>query len=162
MKAAIVYYSMSGNTEYAAKKIAEKTGAELIKIEPEKKYPDKGALKFLWGGKSVIMGEKPKLKPYSFDADKYDTVIFGTPVWASSVSPPVKSFIAENRDKLKGKRFAAFFCFLGGGADKAEEKLKRLLGTEKLASSLVLIDPLNKPTEENGNKLASFCEALVK
>ncbi len=153
---------MSGNTEYAAKKIAEKTGAELIKIEPEKKYPDKGAMKFLWGGKSVIMGEKPKLLPYTFDADKYDTVIFGTPVWASSVSPPIKSFIAENSDKLKGKRSAAFFCFLGGGADKAKEKLLRLLGKEKLEAEIVLIDPLNKPSEEKDNRLSAFCEALLK
>lgn len=32
MKKAIVYYSMSGNTEYVAKYISEKTGADLIRI----------------------------------------------------------------------------------------------------------------------------------
>lgn len=47
MKTAIVYYSMGGNTEFAAKKIADKIGADLIRIEPEKAYPDKGFKKFL-------------------------------------------------------------------------------------------------------------------
>ena len=44
MKTAIVYYSMSGNTKYAADKIAEKIEADIIRIEPEKAYPDKGHL----------------------------------------------------------------------------------------------------------------------
>ena len=47
MKTAIVYYSMSGNTKYAADKIAEKIEADIIRIEPEKAYPDKGAKKFI-------------------------------------------------------------------------------------------------------------------
>ncbi|MCH5304733.1 MAG: flavodoxin family protein, partial [Ruminococcus sp.] len=61
MKTAIVYYSMSGNTEFIAKKIADKISADLIKIEPEKAYPSKGLRKFIWGGKSAFMGDTPKL-----------------------------------------------------------------------------------------------------
>ena len=41
MKVAIVYYSMSGNTEYVAKKISEKMDADLIELMPEKEYPNK-------------------------------------------------------------------------------------------------------------------------
>ena len=50
MKTAIVYYSMSGNTEYVANCIKERVGADLIKIVPTKEYPSKGAMKFIWGG----------------------------------------------------------------------------------------------------------------
>ena len=50
MKTAIVYYSMSGNTKYVADKIAEGIKAsgevDIIRIKPEKAYPDKGAKKF--------------------------------------------------------------------------------------------------------------------
>ncbi len=45
MKKLIVYYSMLGNTEYAANKIAEATGADVLRIAPDKAYPDKGAKK---------------------------------------------------------------------------------------------------------------------
>ena len=80
MKTAIVFYSMNGNTKFTAKTIASQTGADLIELKPEKSYPDKGLRKFIWGGKSAVMGETPKLLPYEFDADKYDQIIFGYPV----------------------------------------------------------------------------------
>ena len=47
MKRVIVYYSMGGNTEYAALQIAGMAGADLLKIKPVKQYPDKGFRKFL-------------------------------------------------------------------------------------------------------------------
>ena len=53
MKTAIVYYSLEGNTKYTADKISEllKTSCEVdvIRIEPEKSYPNKGFKKFFWG-----------------------------------------------------------------------------------------------------------------
>ena len=39
MKRLVVYYSLSGNTEEAAKKIAEALGADLLKLETVKKMP---------------------------------------------------------------------------------------------------------------------------
>lgn len=38
MKSAIVYFTHSGNTELAAKQIAEVTGARMIRILPEQPY----------------------------------------------------------------------------------------------------------------------------
>ena len=134
MKTAVVYYSMSGNTEYVAQRIAESVGADLIKIEPDKAYPDKGARKFLWGGKSAVMAETPPLLPYEFDGDKYGQVIFGFPVWAGNVTPPLRTFIRDNREALKGKRVAAFACQSGSGAEKAFGKLAACLGLEALAA----------------------------
>ena len=59
-KTIIVYYSMSGNVKQTAERLAAETGAELLALHPVKAYPDKGAKKYLWGGKSALMGEKPK------------------------------------------------------------------------------------------------------
>ena len=160
MKNLIVYYSMLGNTEYAADIIAENTGADILRIEPEKAYPDKGFKKFLWGGKSAVMGDKPKLLPYEFDAGKYDRIIFGTPVWASTFTPPLRTFIADNGEKLKGKKFALFLCYAGGGADKAAEKLKKELGIDSFDAELVLTDPKDKPKEEDKTSILEFCEKL--
>ena len=160
MKNVIVYYSMSGNTEYVAAKVADKLGAELIWLEPEKDYPDKGLKKFLWGGKSAVMGEQPKLKPYEFDAGQYDRIIFGFPVWASSFAPPIRTFIAENKKSLLGRQFAAFTCFAGSGAQKALDKLKKYLGVTELDAELILVDPKDKPSQENAAKLQEFIEKL--
>ena len=110
MKTLIVFYSQSGNTAKEAAYFAEKLGADTLRIYAKKAYPDKGFKKFLWGGKSAVMGEKPALVPYEVDLTKYDLVIVGTPVWASTFTPPIRTFIAENQQALSEKRFAAFAC----------------------------------------------------
>ena len=160
MKKAIVYYSMSGNTEYVAKCIADKIDADLIKIVPKKEYPSKGMIKFLWGGKSAIMGDTPALEEYSFDSSKYEYIVFGSPVWASCFTPPIRSFIKENRENLKGKKFAAFICNMGGGADKALDKLKNYLDVSELSAELVLIEPKENRNEENEKKINEFIERI--
>ena len=151
---------MSGNTRKTAEQIAQEIGADLIRIEPVKEYPSKGFRKFLWGGKSAVMGEKPRLQPYVFDGG-YDRVVFATPVWASSFTPPIRTFIDENRAKLSGKSFAVCLCYSGGGADKAIEKLKRFLEIDSLEAELILVDPKDRPTRENEEKIKEFCNRLT-
>ena len=56
METAIVYYSMHGNSELVANKIAFITGADTIRVEPNKAYPDKGARKFHMGRKERSYG----------------------------------------------------------------------------------------------------------
>lgn len=164
MRTAIVYYSMSGNTTYVADKIADgiKSSGEIdiIRIESKKAYPDKGAKKFFWGGKSAVMGETPVLQPYEFNIEKYDRIIFGTPVWASTFVPPLRTFINENPE-IKGKKIAVFTCFSGGGADKAIDKMKKYIGIEKFEAELILIDPKENVKEEDNAKIAEFCSALA-
>ncbi len=38
MKSVIVYFTHSGNTELAAKQVAEATGAKMIRLLPERPY----------------------------------------------------------------------------------------------------------------------------
>ena len=158
MKTLIVYYTLEGNTHYAAKKIASRLDADMLRIKPVKTYPRKGFRKFLWGGKSAVMAETPELEPYTFDASAYDRIVFGFPVWAGNVTPPLRTFIKEN--DLSGKRFAAFACQSGAGAEKAFEKLKTALGIRELDAELVLIDPKTKPDPINEKKISGFCGKL--
>ena len=159
MKTIIVYYSMGGNTEYAAGKIAKETGADLLRLEPEKAYPDKGLRKYFWGGKSAVMQEKPLLRPCAFDADRYDQVVFGFPVWAGTFTPPLRTFLEEHRQAIWGKRLAAFACQSGSGAEKALAKLEAALG-KSFYAKLILIDPKDRPKPENDEKIRAFCEAI--
>lgn len=158
MNSAVVYYSMSGNTASVAEKIAGILKADLIEIKPEKQYPDKGIKKFLFGGKSAVMAETPRLQPYDFHPEKYDQIIFGFPVWAGNITPPIRTFIRDNLDGMKGKRIAAFACQSGSGAEKAFRKLADCLGIGSLAALLVLIDPKDKPKTDDDMKIRVFCE----
>ena len=158
MKALIVYYSMGGNTEYVARKIAVQTGADLLRLEPVKAYPNSGFKKFLWGGKSAVMAEKPKLKPYQLKADRYDMIIFGFPVWAGNIAPPLRTFIADS--KPNAVRYMAFACQSGSGAEKAFGKLKECLGHE-LSKTLILIDPKDKPDSGKDLQIEEFCNEII-
>ena len=160
MRTVIVYYSLEGNTASAAEKLAGLLGAELLRLEPEKEYPSSGMKKFLWGGKSAVMGEEPPLKPYAFRGEDWDRAIIGFPVWAGTVTPPIRTFLRDHGAELAGKPVAAFACQSGSGGEKALKKLAALLGRESLAAELVLNDPLTRPKPEDGEKLAKFCEKL--
>ena len=151
---------MSGNVKSVAEKLSVTLNADMIEIKPVKAFPDKGFGKFFWGGKSAVMGETPELEPYRFNADQYDTVIIGSPIWASSFAPPVRTFLCDNRDVLRQKKLAAFFCQSGNGADKAEKKMCALLGIDSLSASLVLIDPLTKTEVEYEAKIKAFAENI--
>ena len=160
MGTAIVYYSMHGNSEMVAEKLAAKLGADVIRIEPDKAYPDKGAKKFLWGGKSAVMGEQPVLKPYEFEASKYDKIILGFPVWASRPAPPICTFLNEHKEKMRGKGIAVFACQSGNGAQKAFERVKKQLGIDTFVAELILIDPKTRTSVDNDKKIDSFCKKL--
>ena len=107
---------------------------------------------------SAVMAETPQLLPYSFEADKYDQIIFGFPVWASNITPPLRTFIRDNVKDLKKKRITAFACQSGSGAEKAFRKLAACLDIDSLAAQLILIDPKVKPNEDNMAKIKLFCD----
>ncbi len=157
MKTAIVYYSMHGNVRYVSEKVAKELGADLIELIPVKAYPDKGAMQFIWGGSAVTFKKKPELEPYSFNASDYDLVIIGTPVWASNFTPPLRTFF-ENND-LTGKKIAVIATSAGGDSAKCVEAVKTAAGADSLAAVLSLVDPKEKPSDENEKQIAAFINA---
>ena len=161
MKTAVVFYSMSGNMEYVAEKIREKIAdADLIGIKPVKAYPDKGFRKFLWGGKSAVMAEKPKLMPYSLDIGCYDSVVIGFPVWAGRFAPPIRTFVEENKDALKTKQISAYACQAGSGVEKALASLKDLLNIDGFKAEMVLTDPKEKKDMKDLRAIEEFSEKI--
>ena len=91
----------------------------------------------------------------------YERIIFGFPVWASIFTPPLRTFIEGNAEKLKGKRIAVFACQSGSGAEKAFAKLAKCIGIEAFERTAVFIDPKSKPNEKNDAQLEVFCDALM-
>lgn len=156
MSTLVVYFSFGGNTKFIAEKIAETISADMIELNTSKKYPTEGFRKYFWGGKSVIFGEKPKLTNENIDLSRYETIIIGTPVWAGSYSPPVKSFISQY--KIQGKRIALFASHGGGGADKCFAKLKEGLPGNEFIGETDFSEPKKNP--ESSDKAVKWAEGL--
>ena len=161
MKTAIVYYSQSGNVAWAAQKIAELTGADLIPIEPETAYPDHGFRKYFHGGRSAVMGERPVLKPYELDWDQYEGIILGAPVWAAHMAPPLMTFVESNLDNISKKRIGLLACFSGAGAEKAIAQMKKTLGLVTPVETLILTDPKDRPKAEYMAQIKAFYAAFT-
>lgn len=160
MRTAVVYYSMSGNTEFVAQCMAQEIPADLVCLVPTKQYPTKGIKKFIWGGKSAIMAQTPKLQPYEMDLSAYDRIVFGSPVWASTFAPPLRTFIRDHKDELAQKTFAAFMCCAGGDATKAFQKLAAELGVSSFEEELVLVDPKAHRKRSDDEEIRAFCSKL--
>lgn len=155
MKKIIVFYSLEGNVKFVAEALAEKIGAELLELHPQKEYPKGGAMKFVVGGFAATVSAKPKLQEYGFCADNYEMIIFGSPVWNSRVTPPLNTFI--EKENLKEKKLVAFACHSGGGAEKLFKALSEKVGELLLTENFV--NPL-KNKEDAEAKIASFAEKI--
>lgn len=158
MKAVVIYYSLEGNTKLIAEMIAKNIGADIIRLKIQKDIPKEGFKKYLWGGKSVIFKEKPKLLNDKIELDKYDTVIIGTPVWASSFAPPIYSFISEN--SINNKNIYLFACHGGGGAEKCFSKLKAALKDNNIKGTFDYLEPSRDQIELVNKKVANFCVTI--
>jgi len=160
MKSLIVYYSLEGNTELVAGKIQKNLDADVIRLVPKKEYPKGNFKKYLWGGKSVTFGEKPKLEEYSFSIDDYDVIVIGTPIWAGTFTPPIKTFLADN--KISGKDIYLFTCSLGGATDKFLDKFKNILKDNHIVDSISFIEPLKNEINDIDDKIKEFCEKIKR
>ena len=156
MKTVVVFYSYDGNCKFVSRQISGQLRADVVQIEPvNEKKRSKIAMLFRGVGQ-VMFNRKPALKPYVFDPAGYDLIILGTPVWAGSPSPALKSFLSQT--KFSGKKTALFVCH-GGGPGKAMDKLKNELKDNTIVSQISLQDPV-KDTEKAKELIGEWVKTL--
>ena len=157
MKRLVVYYSLSGNTEEAARKLAELLDAELLRLETVKPMPKSFAARILVGGGQVLFHHVQELKPLDRDLDAYDEIILGSPIWNSQGVPAVNAFL---RDANAAAKVTALFFLSGGGETRKglEAVTKRL---PNLRHTVSLLDRRHKNSGENDAKLRQFAAAVL-
>ncbi|WP_304508043.1 flavodoxin family protein [Anaerotignum sp.] len=160
MSTLIVFFSFEGNTKFISETIAKTMNADTMELKISKEYPKKGFGKYFWGGKSVIFGEKPELINDRIDLSRYETILIGTPVWAGSYSPPIKTFLEEYR--IQGKRIALFASHGGGGAKKCFAKLKDALPGNEFIGEIALVEPKKNPEDSSNEVVKWAAELLMK
>lgn len=92
-----IYYSWSnGNTERIAKQLAEKTGADLARIDTAEPYKGSHEDVVAKGKREVETGFMPKIKPLDADISAYDVIAIGTPTWWYTMVPAVLTFLTTH------------------------------------------------------------------
>nr|WP_300005272.1 NAD(P)H-dependent oxidoreductase [Tissierella sp.] len=120
-KSIILFYSFEENTKKVAEFLSKELNIPSEEIKPVKDLKSKGFSKYFWGGQQVIMNRKPDLNEIKANLDDYDTVFLGSPIWAGTFAPAIKTLLEDGI--LKEKK-VKFFYTHDGGPGKAENKIK--------------------------------------
>ncbi|WP_316178400.1 hypothetical protein [Bradyrhizobium sp. SZCCHNRI1009] len=87
------------------------------------------------------------------DPSSYDLVVVGTPVWAWSLSSPVRAFLLASRSRLPA---VAFFCTL----DRAFGQMQELAGKPPVGCLAITAREVASATYQA--KVVMFAEALQR
>ena len=139
-KSLVAYFSATGTTAAAAKKLAEAAGADLYEIKPAVPYTKED---LNWMNKksrsSVEMNDKssrPELADKNAAISGYDLVLVGFPIWWY-VAPTIINTFLESYDFM-GKKIVLFATSGGSGFGRAVESLKGSCPGAEIAEGKIL------------------------
>ena len=136
MKSLVVFFSRSGRTRKAALDLAARLGADAEELK-EKGTNRAGVMGYLRSGRDALRKREVELEPPARDPAAYDLVVVGSPVWAFTLCPAARSFLARYGGAI---RRAAFLSTHGGGGPaRSWAEAEALLG-RPLAATLALRD----------------------
>lgn len=125
-KILVAYFSASGVTARAARKLAEVSGAELYEIKPAIPYTSADLNWMNKKSRSSIEMNDPSSRPGIAeglpDMEKYDVVFVGFPIWWY-VAPTIINTFLESYD-FSGKTIIPFATSGGSNLGKTNDKLR--------------------------------------
>ena len=126
-KTLIAYFSASGVTARAAKRLAKRTGADLYEIVPAVPYTDQD---LNWmnakSRSSVEMNDpasRPEIRERAEGLEDYDKILIGFHIWWN-LAPTIINTFLESYD-FSGKEAAVFATSGGSGVEHAARNLKK-------------------------------------
>lgn len=154
MKTLVVYYSRSGSTRKVAEELKAHLGADIEEItEPKGRG---GPLGWLKSGRESTNGAVVPIDAPRADPSAYELVVVGTPTWAGNVSSPVRSYLANMRDKLSR---VAFFCSMDGNSGETFRTMEGLACKQPVATAEITSADVKTGTVYK-EKAKAFAEAL--
>jgi flavodoxin len=149
----VVYFSRSGTTRKVAEAIAKELSGEIEEII------DRTSRQGLLGYWRSLLEAQRGAPAGIVDGQKapssYDLVVIGTPVWAWSMSSPVRAYLMAHKASFKE---LAFFCTMGGqGGDRALRQMQDLSG--KVPRAVLAVTAHDVATNSYSHSLAKFVQA---
>ncbi|MFM0053026.1 flavodoxin family protein [Caballeronia grimmiae] len=136
-KVLVVCYSRSGRTRAVGAALVQRLNADFEVIGEA--ADRSGLMGFLRSVVDAVFSRCVPIAPPHYDAARYDLVIIGTPVWAGTMSAPVRAWLTANRRKLP---LVAFFCTQHGRGDAGTFRdMAALAGKQPVARCTLPSDP---------------------
>ena len=148
MKALVTFFSRTGNTRKVGKDIAANLRCDIDEITDLKDRSRK-IIGWLVAGKDATQKRLTTIK-HEKDPSLYDLVVIGTPVWAWTMTPAIRTYLTRNKFKE-----VAFFCTNGGQEGKTLQHMEQL-SKKPLASTSIHENDII----ENDPRIKGFCEKI--
>lgn len=128
-KTLVAYFTISGNTEKVAEKIAAATDGDLFKIEPVVPYT---AADLNWRDKNSRTTEekdhpeiRPEIKDKVTDMAQYSVIYIGFPIYWYTCPNIIKTFLESYG--LDNRYIVPFATSGGSKIDKADKEIKSIV-----------------------------------
>lgn len=155
MKSLVVYYSRTGTTKKVGESISKILKCDLEEVI-DAKISRAGVKGWMISGKEAFLKKCPGIKEVKKDLSLYDLVIIGTPVWALTMSSPIRTYISQNKNKFKK---VAFFCTHEGMPGNTLKDMEKLCGKKLITSTdFIKKEVIN---EKYNQKLKKFISEIT-
>lgn len=133
-----VYFSRTGNTQQAARIIAEKTGAEIFRVLTIRQYPENYQQCTEVAKHEQDEDARPELS-VSISSETfatYDTIFIGYPIWWGTMPMAMFTFL-ESYD-FEGKTVIPFCTHGGSGLSRSVSDIRMLCPDSTVLDGLAL------------------------
>ena len=151
METLVVFYSRSGSTKKIGEEIAKTLNADIDEIIDRK---DRSGIKGLFTGPIDILLDKHTKIESKKNPLEYDLVIIGTPVWLGTMTPAIKTYLADNDFNR-----VAFFCTYGSTPGRTFNEMEK--STRKPEAVLGIVKK-EIEKDETKEKIKNFSDRVTK
>ncbi len=155
----IIYYSLTNRTERVAEEIQEQTGGDLYRVQTVRTYPDVVSEVSAEAREERNSGNLPELQGDLPNIEDYDLIIVGGPVWSSTVSTPLMSFL-EQMD-FQGKTVAPYWTD-DGMPGHYETDFEEQAQNANVVDGVGLTDVSDMSDEQIENEIATWLSTIIQ
>lgn len=120
----IIYFSLSGTTKKAAEQIKKDTGADIVRLEPKKAYPNSYDAAVPVAKKEMQNKKHPAIKSTIPNLKKYDTIYIGFPTWWRQ--PPMIIHSLFDKYDFSNKKIVPFTTSMESPISKSMPYMKTM------------------------------------
>ena len=141
-KVLIVYFSGTGTTKSAAKKIKKATGGKLYRIQAKNPYTAADLDYSNENCRANIEQQdeniRPEIKGKLKNIRSYDVIFLGYPIWWGKEPMIIRTFLESYQ--LKGKTIVSFCTSGGSGISRSMKEIKKSAKQAKVVKGKDLTD----------------------
>ena len=120
----IAYFSHTGTTRNAARRIHDVTGADMFEITVTSPYSDSYQSTVNRARQELDQNARPELASSVSNMDDYDVILVGYPIWWHTAPMVIDTFL-ESYD-LTGKKIIPFCTSAGSTVEESMPDIRRL------------------------------------